>query len=91
MKKVLSLFLCCMATSMQAQFSLDECQQRAQANYPLVRQYELIEKTKEYTLSNLSKGNLPQISLNGKASYQSDATSLPFDFPGVPDELVAKD
>ena len=91
MKKVLSLFLCCMATSMQAQFSLDECQQRAQANYPLVRQYELIEKTKEYTLSNLSKGNLPQISLNGKASYQSDATSLPFDFPGVPDELVPKD
>ena len=91
MKKVISLLFCCLAPTLHAQLSLEECQQRAQENYPLVRQYELIEKTKEYTLSNLSKGNLPQISLSGKASYQSDVTSLPFDFPGVPNELLPKD
>ena len=91
MKKVISLLFCCLATTLHAQLSVEECQQRAQENYPLVRQYELIEKTKEYTLSNLGKGNLPQISLSGKASYQSDVTSLPFDFPGVPDELLPKD
>ena len=91
MKRMISLWFCCLATTLHAQLSVEECQQRAQENYPLVRQYELIEKTKEYTLSNLGKGNLPQISLSGKASYQSDVTSLPFDFPGVPDELLPKD
>ena len=90
MKKVISLLFCCLAPTLHAQLSLEECQQRAQENYPLVRQYELIEKTKEYTLSNMSKSNLPQITLSGKASYQSDVTSLPFDFPGVPDELLPK-
>ena len=27
--------------------TLEECQQKTQDNYPLVRQYDLVEKTKE--------------------------------------------
>lgn len=30
--------------------TLEECQQKTQDNYPLVRQYDLVEKTKEYNL-----------------------------------------
>jgi outer membrane protein TolC len=33
----------------------------ARENYPLIKQYELIEKSKEYTLSNASKMYLPQL------------------------------
>ena len=35
-----------------AQLTLEECQRRAQDNYPLVRQYGLIEKARGYDLSN---------------------------------------
>jgi outer membrane protein TolC len=55
---------------------LDSCIVYATQNYPLVKQVGLIEQTRHYTLSNLSKGYFPQISLNGQASYQSDVTQI---------------
>ncbi len=63
----------------------------AQANYPLVRQYGLIEKAREYDLSNAGKGYLPQFSLSGKATYQSDVTELPVEVPGVHVKGLPKD
>lgn len=85
------LFAFCLISPAKAQLTLESCQEKACNNYPLIRQYALIEKSQAYNLSNVQKGNLPQISLQGKASYQSDVTSLPFDFPGVPDELQPHD
>ena len=49
--------------------TLEECQQKTQDNYPLVRQYDLVEKTKEYNLENAARGYLPQFALSAKASY----------------------
>ncbi|WP_319505036.1 TolC family protein [Bacteroides graminisolvens] len=66
----------CFAAPSQAQITLESCRQKAQANYPLVKQYELIEKTKEFSVSNAAKGYLPQFSLSAKATYQSDATTI---------------
>lgn len=63
--------------------TLEECQQKTQDNYPLVRQYDLVEKTKEYNLENAARGYLPQFALSAKASYQSDVTELPITIPGV--------
>ncbi len=63
-----------------AQFRIEDCYQKAQANYPLIKQYDLIEKTKEYNLSNASKGYLPQVMFSAKASYQSEVTQMPIDF-----------
>ena len=65
------------------QLTVEQCQQMARQNYPLVRQYGLVERTARYNLANASKGYLPQISLSGKASYQSDVTQIPIDIPGV--------
>lgn len=48
-----------------AQLSLEECHEKAALNYPLIKQIELIEKSKEYTLSNANKAYLPQISITG--------------------------
>ncbi len=62
-----------------AQITIESCYQKAQANYPLIKQYDLIEKTKEYNLSNANKGYLPQVSFSAKATYQSDVTKLPID------------
>lgn len=63
----------------QAQISIEECYRKAQENYPLIKQYDLIEKTKEYNLANASRGYLPQVMLSAKATYQSDVTKMPFD------------
>lgn len=57
--------------------SLDSCRVRAKNNYPLVKQYGLIEKTLDYNLSTVSKAWFPQVNLGIKATYQSDVTEIP--------------
>ena len=57
--------------------SLDECQQAAERNYPLIRQYGLIEKNTELTVANIQKGWLPQVSASAQATLQSDVTAFP--------------
>ena len=84
MKRMILLLSFLMVVSwMYGQITLEECRQKTQDNYPLVRQYSLIEKTKEYNLNNASKGYLPQFALSAKASYQSDVTELPVKIPGI--------
>lgn len=64
---------------------------KAQANYPQVKQYGLIEQSKEFNLSNANKGYLPQVSLSAKATYQSAVTKLPITLPNVTIEGLNKD
>ena len=63
--------------------TLDECQRLAQENYPLIKRYSLIEQTTDYTLANISKGWLPQISATAQATLQSDVMSFPNAMKGV--------
>lgn len=72
------LLLCAWSLSVisQAQITLESCKQQARENYPLVRQYDLIQLSEQYTLSNVAKGNLPQISVSGK--YLIKVKLLPF-------------
>ena len=69
--------------------TLDSCYFLARQNYPLIKQQELITKTSEYTLENITKGFLPKININGQVTYQSDVTQLPKSIPGVP--VLTKD
>ena len=57
--------------------TLEECWRAAEQNYPLIRQYGLIEKTTELTVANIRKGWLPQVSAQAQATYQSDVTAWP--------------
>ena len=57
--------------------TLEECQQAAERNYPLIQQYGLIEKTTELMVSNIQKGWLPQVSASAQATLQSDVTAFP--------------
>ena len=57
--------------------TLEECQQAAERNYPLIQQYGLIEKTTELTVANILKGWLPQVSASAQATLQSDVTAFP--------------
>lgn len=60
----------------QAQ-TLEECQQAAEKNYPVIKQYSLIAQTTELTVKNIQKGWLPQITASAQATYQSDVVSWP--------------
>jgi outer membrane protein TolC len=71
--------------------SLDQCYQLARQNYPLVKQMALIEKTREYTIANASKGYLPQFSIAGQATYQSEVTQIPISLPNVTINELSKD
>jgi len=57
--------------------TLEECQQAAARNYPMIRQYDLIAKTTDLTVSNIQKGWLPQVSASAQATLQSDVTAFP--------------
>ncbi len=61
------------------QVTIEECYRKAQENYPLIKQYALIEKTKAYNLENAGRGYLPQLTFSAKATYQSDVTKIPID------------
>jgi outer membrane protein TolC len=52
-----------------AVLSIDSCYAMAARNHPLIRQYDLIEKSKEYTISNAGKAYLPQVSITGIGAY----------------------
>ena len=81
MRKVI-LGLMMLPTMAQAQ-SLEECQQAAERNYPLIQQYGLIEKTTELTVANIQKGWLPQVSASAQATYQSDVMAWPDEMKGM--------
>ena len=57
--------------------TLEECQQAAERNYPLIKQYGLIEKTAPLTVANIPKGWLPQVSAPAQARYQHEVMSWP--------------
>ena len=68
--------------------SLDNCQQMAHDNYPLIEQYGLLQENKNTTLSNIKKAWIPQVSLSAQATYQSDVTSFPEEIRKVLSQAV---
>lgn len=66
MRIILSSFLMViflLGRSAYGQIVLEDCQTKARENFPLIKQYELIEKSKEYSLSNANKAYLPQLDI----------------------------
>ena len=53
-KGIMTLAFLSMPVLSNAQ-TLEECQSAAEKNYPLIRQYELIAKTTDLTVSNIGK------------------------------------
>ncbi len=69
MRKLLLIILFQGVIFAQAQVTLDDCQEKAKANFPLIKQYDLINQTTEYNLSNANKAYLPQVKLNVIGGY----------------------
>lgn len=87
----LVMFLCAATVSAQTKLNLDECYSKARKNYPLIKQKEYIEQSRDYSVSNVWKGYFPQITISGQATYQSDVTAIPISFPGIKIDQITKD
>jgi outer membrane protein TolC len=73
------------------QLTLNETYSMAEANYPLIKQRELIQQTTAYSIDNINKGYLPQVNINGQATYQSAVTEIPINLPGAEIPTLSKD
>ena len=77
MKKIMISLALIMLSSVSWAQTLEECQQAAEKNYPLIKHYGLIAKTTQLTVKNIQKGWLPQLTASAQATYQSAVTAWP--------------
>ncbi|HEV8282749.1 MAG TPA: TolC family protein [Chitinophagaceae bacterium] len=94
MKNWLLLFIL-FAEQLSAQtidrLTLGQAYELAQRNYPVIKQKDFVKQTESLTIENLQKGYLPQVTVNGQATYQSDVTEIDVSFSGFKFEAPAKD
>ncbi|MEC3881214.1 TolC family protein [Parapedobacter sp. 10938] len=79
------------ARAQAATLTLPQCQARATQNYPMVKQRDLIAKSASYAVDQHGTRSLPQININGQATYQSAVTEIPIHVPGMDIPTMNKD
>ena len=63
--------------------TIEEAQSKAEANYPAIVRYDLIQRTKNFNIANANKAYLPQGTLSAQGTWQSDVTSIDLSMPGL--------
>lgn len=71
--------------------TLEQCYEKARQNFPLIKQKDLLVSTKDFTIANARSGYLPQLTIAGQATYQSDVTKIPLEVPGFSIKTLPKD
>ena len=92
MKNLILLFLifnCKIAFSQT--ITLEECQKSARENSSYFKQLEKFKNINELEEKNSDFSYLPQFSIDGQASYQSEVFSLPIRIPTISIPEIAKD
>jgi outer membrane protein TolC len=84
-------FPCILIAQGNEVLTLHQAYHLAEKNYPLLRQKGLIKQTESLTVENLQTGYLPQFTLSGQATYQSDVTKVDLPLPGVKIGQLSKD
>lgn len=80
------------AQEKQQKFSLQQCLQEAVKHFPTQKQFQLNQSKYALEENNIKKNYLPQMNLNGQASYQSDVTKVPLPpIPGFDMPVINKD
>jgi outer membrane protein TolC len=73
----LLLLLAVVSTGCHAYLTLKDCHAKAHDNYPAIKQYGLVEQSRDYTVANAGKGWLPQVSVSASAMYIGDVLDMP--------------
>jgi outer membrane protein TolC len=75
----------------QQSISLESLIEKAKTNNPQSLQLDLINELSGLKIKQLSGANLPQSSIGGQATWQSDVTSIDISLPGVNIQPPPKD
>jgi outer membrane protein TolC len=67
----------------QSKITLEQCLDLSESHHPNAANLPLIRKTADLQVRLLNSNYLPQSSLGGQASWQSEVTSLPISLPNV--------
>ncbi len=89
--KSLFIWLILPTISFSQTITLQQVYDSAKLHYPLLKQRQIIEQTKNLTIDNISKGYLPQVNISGQASYQSAVTQISIPIPSIQIEPMSKD
>lgn len=71
--------------------NLETCYNLADRHYPMTRQYELLNQSEQFTVSNAGKAGLPQFSLSLRAGWQSEVTEIPSSLSAILSQLSGKE
>lgn len=85
------LLLLLFSPQIAAQVTLEQCYDSARVNYPVIRQLDLLKRTRQFSIENIKRAFLPQLTLSAKASWQSDVTKLPLEIPGLDIDWMEQD
>lgn len=88
---LLWLFIPVQSLMAQEPVTLEQCQQWARENHPVLRQSELYRQMLDLKNASNATAWLPQVTLNGQASYQSDVTHIGLSIPNLQIPTVDKD
>ena len=72
------------AWSQAPALTIEECYTLARQNYPLIKQYDLISRSSRYSVENAGKLYLPQLTVSGQATYQSETINFGEVIPPMP-------
>lgn len=89
MKKYLSILLVTVISTLccHAEITMSQCVDKALANYPMIRQYNLIASTRDIELSDINKSWLPRINTYAQGTVQNVVPSFPKPLSGVLDQM----
>jgi outer membrane protein TolC len=91
--KLLFIWLLLPASLLFAQepVTLEQCQQWARENHPVLKQSNLYQQILDLKNENNATSSLPQVTLNGQATYQSDVTKIGLSIPNMNIPTADKD
>jgi outer membrane protein TolC len=91
--KILFLFLIFSGQLLLAQeaVTLEQCQKWARENHPALKQLDLYQQILALKNENNATSYLPQVGLNGQATYQSAVTKIGLSLPNIKIPTVDKD
>ena len=75
----------------QEAVTLEQCQNWARENHPALKQLDLYQQILDLKNENNATSFLPQVNLNGQATYQSAVTKIGLSLPNIKIPTVDKD
>ncbi len=87
MKKTILALALCATLCAAGQVSLYSCLRSAEHNYPLIKEYSLVERTTELDLSDINRGWLPRVGVYAHASIQNVVPAFPEALESIIDQM----